>query len=168
MPYGHNDERQDGAPPISRHNSGWMPDCPVDRGEHQHREGEHRLWRRLCKDVILEVSVRLVDTVDFEVVDGEVTRVITGRKSEPYFTNGAKPTKQEIDLLEVCEYSHFKWLRQYCFEILAIIDHPHSCSIDYHIVEKPCVGCGKQGPVNYFHRKGVWSHYCGGSPRCCP
>lgn len=122
-----------------------------------------------CIDVIEEVSVRFVETIDFEIVGGEVTQVITGWKSEPYFADCAKPTKEEIDLLEVCEYAHFEWLRGYCFEILAMKNHPHSCSIDYHIKEEPCAGCEKQGPVNHCpYPDGNWSHYCGGGPRCCP
>lgn len=123
-----------------------------------------------CVDLIQEVSVRFVECVDFEVLNGKVTQVITGGKSEPYFADGAKPTKQEIDLLEVCEYSHFQWLRMYCFEILAILEHPHSCSIDYHIKEGSCSGsgCDREGPVNYLHSNGNWSYFCGGGPRCCP
>lgn len=119
-----------------------------------------------CIEVIQEVSIRLVESVDYEVKDGKVTHVITGWKSYPYFENPAKPTKQEIDLLEVCEHNHFVWLRGLCFEILDMLDHPHSCSLDYHIMEKPCVGCDKDGPVNYFG--GEWVHYCNGSSRCCP
>lgn len=144
--------------------------CPIVRWieENIHTGKANSDYGERCKDVIQEVSIRFVETVDFEVVDGKVTQVITGRKSEPYFADCAKPTRQEIDLIEVCEYSHFKWLRTYCFEILAIIDHPHSCSIDYYIKEEPCVGCDKDGPVNYLNQNGNWSHYCGGSPRCCP
>ena len=121
-----------------------------------------------CSEVIQEVSVKYTENVDYEVVDGKVVSVITGWRSAPYFEDISKPTREEIDLLEVCEHSHFKWLRTYCFEILSMLDHPHSSTIDYHIMEAPCVGCGKQGPVNYSFAKGDWSNYCGGSPRCCP
>lgn len=146
--------------------------CPIVRWTEENiRTGKANSdYGERCKDVIQEVSIRFVETVDFEVVGGKVTQVITGWKSEPYFADCAKPTKQEVDLLEVCDYNHFKWLRAYCFEILAIIDHPHSCSIEYHIAEETCSGsgCQRSGPVNYLHTQGNWSYYCGGSPRCRP
>lgn len=122
-----------------------------------------------CAEVIQEVTIRLVENVDYEVEDGKVISVITGWKSTPYFENPSKPTKQEIDLLEICEHNHFIWLRGMCFEILDMLDHPHSCSIDYHIMEEECsgAGCERTGPVNY-HGGRSWQYYCGGGPRCCP
>lgn len=122
-----------------------------------------------CAEVIQEVTARLVENVDYEVEDGKVISVITGWKSTPYFENPSKPTKQEIDLLEVCGHNHFVWLRGLCFEILDMLDHPHPCSIDYHIIEATCsgIGCEKVGPVNYAGTN-EYQYYCGGSSRCCP
>lgn len=119
-----------------------------------------------AKEVIQEVSVRFVEAFEYEVIDGKVTKVITGWKSEPFFEDPAKPTKKEVDLIEVCDYTSYKMLKNMCHEILTAFRHPHSCTLDYYIMEKPCVGCDKQGPVNYFG--GDWEHYCQGSPRCCP
>lgn len=122
-----------------------------------------------CSEVIQEVTVRYKESVDYEVVGGKVVSVCTGWKSEPYFENPSKPTKKEIDLLEVCEYSHYKWLKKHCHEIMDILNHPHSSTICYHVMEETCSGsgCEKIGPVNYHGGK-HWEYYCGGSPRCCP
>lgn len=122
-----------------------------------------------AKEVIQEVSVRFVESFEYEIIDGKVTRVIAGWNADRFFDDPTKPTRKEIDLIEVCDYTLYKMLKNMCHEILAAFRHPHSCSLDYYIMEATCSGsgCEKIGPVNYF---GVseYQYYCGGSPRCCP
>lgn len=120
----------------------------------------------LCKEVIQEVTVRHIEEIIYNVEDGEVKSLALGWKVDSYFEDPARPKKEEIDLLEVCDNNEMRWLRTLCFDIVEAFDRPHSCSIDYHVMEKPCVGCEKPGPVNYLG--GNWEHYCGGNPKCCP
>lgn len=119
-----------------------------------------------CVEVVQEASVRFVEEFEYEIVDGRATRVIAGWRADRFFEDPAKPTREEIDLLEVCDYTCYQMLKRMCLEILAAFRHPHSCSIDYHIMEDIC-GCGKVGAVNYKSDRG-WEYRCGGSPRCCP
>lgn len=123
-----------------------------------------------CKDVIEEVSVKLEGTFEYEVLDGKITQVITGWKAEPFFEDPKRPTRKEIDLLEVCDPMGYNMLKEMCHEILVALDRPHSCSIEYLIIEDMCqgAGCDKIGPVNYLHGGKDWRYFCGGSPRCCP
>lgn len=119
-----------------------------------------------CVNVIGEVAVRFIEQFEYEVLDGKVTQVICGQRAEPFFEDPTKPTRQEIDLLEVCDYNYHGVLKSMCQEILCAFRHPHSCAIDYHVEEAECL-CGKVGAVNYKGPSG-WQYYCGGSPRCCP
>ncbi|QPI18274.1 hypothetical protein POP15_226 [Pectobacterium phage POP15] len=122
-----------------------------------------------CVEIMKEVTVRFVMEFAYEVEDGNVISVIHGFKADPYFEDRTKPTEKEIDLLELCDYNAFMVLRQMCFTMLDAFNHPHSCTIDYHIMEEDCsgAGCEKTGPVNY-HGGRNWQYYCGGGPRCCP
>lgn len=122
-----------------------------------------------CVEVMQEVRVRIVEEFDYEVDNGDVISVVCGYKAEAYFQDRTKPTKKEIDLLELCDYNTFMILRGMCFTMMGAFKHPSSCSIDYHIMETTCsgAGCDKVGPVNY-HGGRDWEHYCGGGPRCCP
>lgn len=120
-------------------------------------------------EVVDEVRVRAVkEDIDYEVVGGILTSVVTGYRATKFFATPGEPTKEEIELLEVCDPQHFKWLEYLCIEIAWAFDHPHSCAIDYHIREEECCSCGnKKQAVNYHDGK-RWLNFCGGSPRCCP
>lgn len=120
-----------------------------------------------CKEVIEEVTVRHVEDIVYNVKDGVVVSLALGWIVTPYFEDPARPRKEEIDLLEVCDHNQMQWLRTLCFDILEAFDRPHSCAIDYYVNEEECSGCRRIGPVNY-HNGNNWSYYCGGSDRCCP
>lgn len=120
-----------------------------------------------CSEVIDEVKVSYgsCEDLDYAVKDGDVLHIELGWVANRYFEDPAEPHKTEIDLLELCEPTHYKWLRLLCMGMEEFFDHPHSCGLDYHIMEDEC-HCGKHGPVNYY--AGNWQYFCGGSPRCCP
>lgn len=123
-----------------------------------------------CKELIQEASVRFIEPFEYEVVDGKVTRVIVGWKADPFFEDVAAPKERELDLLAMCDPGYHGVLKRMSLEMLAAFKHPHSCSLEYHIMEDECcgAGCEKRGPVNYLFNRGNWGYFCGGSPRCCP
>lgn len=131
------------------------------------REGKVSIGGKACKEVIEEVTVRHIEDIVYNVVGGEVTSLELGWVVTPYFEDPARPRKEEIDLLEVCDHNQMQWLRTLCFDLIEAFNRPHSCSIDYYVREERCERCERVGSVNYYDGKN-WSYYCGGSDRCCP
>lgn len=131
------------------------------------RKGKVTIGGKPCPEVLEEVTVRHVEEIIYCVEGGEVTKLELGQVVSAYFEDPARPRKEELDLLEVCDQNQMQWLRTLCFDILEAFDRPHSCTIDYHVREEKCGGCERTGSVNYFDGQN-WSYYCGGSHRCCP
>lgn len=131
------------------------------------RDGKITISGKPCTEVIEEVSVKNTEEIVYSVADGKVASLALGWAVESYFSDPANPTKEEIDLLEVCEPDKMPGLKILCFDIEEAFEKPHSCSIDYYVKDERCPGCGRRGSVNYFDGQN-WSYYCGSYFQCCP
>lgn len=120
-------------------------------------------------EVVEGVAVDFDNTkVYYEVLDGKLVAVVLGHYANRYVEDHTNPKEEELALFQVVEPEKYAKLAGEASLYDFMFDHPHSCSINYIIREEVCsgAGCGKTGPVNYYHK--YWEYYCGGGPRCCP
>lgn len=155
---------------ITTHYERW----PVVRWANEHMAKGDVDFGDDYKHLVEHVSIFLPPDMGFAYVVNEESGLIESLRLHYTYANMisdlAHPTSEEMQLISMVYPDEYVVIEELCEHIDKVMfNRPHSCKIQYEVVEEDCHCCeSNRGIVNYRRGKRDWVNYCGGSPRCCP